>query len=219
MVATAPYVDACVAIFTILTYQHHHFGFQFLGRLRKWMPSPKQSNWRFYLDGLHSKTVIFEQVMLDQYLYVLGGRLASDVMPAQYAPVFQHHYDVQQKRIYTEIMLDSTHTLTSDVKITTEKCLPNTWQHLFSLWDEAVHFLVDQHHAWAEWMDQPQRLSQGDIEMPVPFQEIQAAEIHALVPPKLLQQWGVHHDTEVFSFVVPELDFYVIGEQILPKPH
>ena len=28
----------------------------------------------------------------------------------------------------------------------------------------------------------------GDIEMPVPFQEIQAAEIHALVPPKLLQQ-------------------------------
>ena len=27
-------------IFTILTYQHHHFGFQFLGRLRKWMPSP-----------------------------------------------------------------------------------------------------------------------------------------------------------------------------------
>lgn len=55
--------------------------------------------------------------------------------------------------------------------------------------------------------------------MPVPFQEIQAAEIHALVPPKLLQQWGVHHDTEVFSFVVPELDFYVIGEQILPKPH
>ena len=59
----------------------------------------------------------------------------------------------------------------------------------------------------------------GDIEMPVPFQEIQAVEIHALVPPKLLQQWGVHHDTEVFSFVVPELDFYVIGEQILPKPH
>lgn len=55
--------------------------------------------------------------------------------------------------------------------------------------------------------------------MPVPFQEIQAAEIHALVPPKLLQQWGVHHDTEVFSFVVPELDFYVIGEKILPKTH
>ena len=55
--------------------------------------------------------------------------------------------------------------------------------------------------------------------MPVPFQEIQAAEIHALVPPKLLQQWGVHHDTEVFSCVVPELDIYVIGEQILPKPH
>ena len=97
--------------------------------------------------------------------------------------------------------------------------MPNTWQHLFSLWDEAVHFLVDQYHAWAEWVDQPQRLSQGDIEMPVPFQEIQAAEIHALVLPKLLQQWGVHHDTEVFSFVVPELDFYVIGEQILPKPH
>ena len=77
-------------IFTILTYQHHHFGFSFLAKLRKLMPSPQQSNWRFYLDGTYPKTVIFEQVIVDQALYVIGGRIASDVMPAQYASKFHH---------------------------------------------------------------------------------------------------------------------------------
>jgi hypothetical protein len=45
-----------------------------------------------------------------------------------------------------------------------------------------VHFLVDQDHAWAEWVDQPQRMSQGDIQMPVCFEQIQAAEVLALSP-------------------------------------
>lgn len=202
-------------IFTILTYQHHHFGFQFLGRLRKWMPSPQQSNWRFYLDDSHPKTVIFEQVMLDQYLYVLGGRLASDVMPAQYAPVFQHQYHEQQKSIQTEIVLDPAYSFASNVQITGEKRLPDLWRNLFTSWDEAVHFLVDQDHAWAEWVDQPQRLSQGDIEMPIQFQQIQAAEMISLKAPQLLQQLGLEDNAEVFAFVVPELDFHVIGEQVL----
>lgn len=202
-------------IFTILTYQHHHFGFQFLGRLRKWMPSPQQSNWRFYLDDSHPKTVIFEQVVLDQYLYVLGGRLASDVMPAQYAPVFQHQYHKQQKSIHTDIMLDPAYSFASNVQITGEKRLPDSWRNVFTSWDEAVHFLVDQDHAWAEWVDQPQRLSQGDIEMPIQFQQIQAAEMISLKAPQLLQQLGLEDNAEVFAFVVPELDFHVIGEQVL----
>ncbi|ENV10871.1 hypothetical protein F966_00649 [Acinetobacter higginsii] len=202
-------------IFTILTYQHQHFGFSFLGKLRQFLPSPKQSNWRFYLDDSQPKTVIFEQVVVDQVLYVLGGRLASDVMPAQYAAIFQHQRN--QQAIQTEICLDQDYSLKSEVQITTEKQLPVTWQTLFPSWDEAVQFLVDQDHAWAEWVDQPARMSQGDIQMPVQFQQIQAAEILSLNAPQLLQQFGLDEDAEALAFVVPELDFTVLGEQVLSR--
>lgn len=202
-------------IFTILTYQHHHFGFSFLGKLRQLMPSPRQSNWRFYLDESHPKTVIFEQVIVDQALYVIGGRFASDVMPAQYASVFQHQLDEQQGSIHTEISVDKDYALISDVQITKQKQLPTAWKTLFPSWDAAVQFLVDQDHAWTEWVDQPTRMSQGDIQMPFQFQQIQAAQVRALQAPKLLQQFGLDQETEAFAFVVPALDFYVVGEKVL----
>jgi len=120
-------------IFTILTYQHHHFGFSFLGKLRQLMPSPRQSNWRFYLDESHPKTVIFEQVIVDQALYVIGGRFASDVMPAQYASVFHHQFDEQQGSINTEISVDKDYALISDVQITKQKQLPTAWEIAFPM--------------------------------------------------------------------------------------
>ncbi|ENX62076.1 MULTISPECIES: DUF2071 domain-containing protein [Acinetobacter] len=202
-------------IFTILTYQHQHFGFSFLGKLRQFMPSPKQSNWRFYLNDSQPKTVIFEQVVVDQVLYVLGGRLASDVMPAQYASTFQHQRT--EHLIHTEMSVDERYSLKSDVQMIKKKQLPDAWQRLFCSWEDAVEFLVDQDHAWAEWVDQPTRMSQGDIQMPVQFQQIQAAEILSLEAPQLLQQFGLDEDAEAFAFVVPALDFAVLGEQILSQ--
>jgi len=202
-------------VFTILSYQHHHFGFRFLGPFRRWMPSPRQSNWRFYLNDTAPKTVIFEQVLIDHALYVVGGRLASDVMPAQYAAKFEHQFDSKQQAIQTEVYLDQDYSFKSHVGIRQEKSLPATWQNLFDSWADAVHFLVDQDHAWAEWVDQPQRMSQGDIQMPVCFEQIQAAEVLALSPPELLKQFQIDADADVFAFVIPALDFHVLNEKIL----
>ena len=199
-------------IFSILTYQHQHFGFSFLGRLRQLMPSPRQSNWRFYIaPELQDKTVIFEQVMIDQQLYVLCGRLASDAMPAQYALQFVH--ERQDDIIQTQIELDVLYRLSSAVQITADQRLPQAWQTLFDSWDEAIAYLVDQDHAWVEWVDQPERLSQGDIEMPFDFNQIQAAQVLNIDCP-LLQQWGVL-EQDVFAFVVPALNFYVKHETAL----
>lgn len=199
-------------IFTVLTYQHEHFGFSFLGWLRKLMPSPKQSNWRFYIEPQQQdKTVIFEQVIVDQKLYVLSGRLASDAMPAQFSKPFIHQKVDQQ--IQTQLQIDSTYQLSSSVDISSDKQLPVTWQDLFSSWDEAVRYLADQDHAWVEWVDQPENLSQGDIEMPFDFSQIQAAKVQE-VHCSLLQKWGVN-EQDIFAFVVPELDFYVKSETVL----
>lgn len=197
-------------IFTILTYQHQHFGFSFLGGLRKLMPSPKQSNWRFYIDpDQQDKTVIFEQVVVDQKLYVLNGRLASDAMPAQYATPFIH--EQTGHIIQTQLEVDSTYQLSSTVQYSDSKILPASWLGLFSSWDEAIRYLVDQDHAWVEWVDQTDKLSQGDIEMPVDFNQIKPAQVVDMHCP-LLQEWAVN-EQDCFAFVVPELDFYVNNEK------
>jgi hypothetical protein len=62
-------------------------------------------------------------------------------------------------------------------------------ENVFSSWREAITYLVDQDHAWVEWVDQPERLSQGDIEMPFDFNQIQAAQVSNIDCP-LLPQWG-----------------------------
>jgi hypothetical protein len=201
-------------IFTILTYQHQHFGFSFLGRLRQFMPSPQQSNWRFYVaPEQQDKTVIFEQVMIDQKFYVLSGRLASDAMPAQYAQQFVH--ERQGDIILTQIELDTLYRLSSLVQINADQQLPQAWKTLFDSWEEAITYLVDQDHAWVEWVDQPERLSQGDIEMPFDLNQIQAAQVSNIDCP-LLRQWGVR-EQDVFAFVVPELNFYVKNETSLDE--
>ncbi len=199
-------------IFTILTYQHEHFGFAFLGWFRKLMPSPKQSNWRFYIEPQQQdKTVIFEQVMVDQKLYVFSGRMASDAMPAQFAQPFIHRKIDSQ--IKTQVHVDSAYQLSSTVEMNTDQQLPETWQDLFPSWDEAIRYLVDQDHAWVEWVDQPEKISQGDIEMPFNFSQIQAAKVLDIDCP-LLKDWGVDAQ-DAFAFVVPALDFYVRNESVL----
>ena len=199
-------------IFTILTYQHHHFGFSFLKTLRKWMPSPKQSNWRFYISpDQQEKTAFFDQVIVDQMMYVMSGRLASDAMPAQYAIQFLHQ-KIQQ-HIQTDIQLDAEYQLQSLVQINHYKSLPLAWGDFFSSWDEAIRYLVDQEHAWVEWVDQPQKLSQGDIEMPFDFDQIQAVDVLNIHCP-LFKEWGVN-EQDVFAFIVPQVDFHVRNERPL----
>ena len=146
--------------------------------------------------------------MIDQQLYVLSGRLASDAMPAQYAKKFVHQ--VSEQLIQTELELDPVYQLSSTVQINTDPRLPEAWQNLFLSWDEAIQYLAEQDHAWVEWVDQPEKLSQGDIEMPFDFSQVLPAQVLNIACP-LLQQWGVR-EQDVFAFVVPTLDFYVRNE-------
>lgn len=80
----------------------------------------KQSNWRFYIEPQQQdKTVIFEQVVVDQKLYVLSGRLASDAMPAQFSQPFIHQKNNSQ--IHTQLHVDECYQLSSTVEINTDQ--------------------------------------------------------------------------------------------------
>jgi hypothetical protein len=75
--------DGRYALFTFLTYQHHDFGFAFLGKLRSVFPSPVQSNWRIHV--LDPRTgvqgISFVTNAVTHVVPALGARLLTEGMP------------------------------------------------------------------------------------------------------------------------------------------
>ncbi len=71
------------ALFTFLTYRHGHFGFRFLGPLRRLMPSPVQTNWRIHVRDPRSQKsgITFVTNAITSTLQALGARLLSEGMP------------------------------------------------------------------------------------------------------------------------------------------
>lgn len=201
-------------IFTILFYHHHHFGLHCLGPFRKIFPSPKQSNWRFYLaDELVPKTVIFEQIVVDKMLYVCGGRVLSDAMPAQYDPNFHHQVKEHEKGldIQAGIEMDEKYRLQVSLNTDAEPHLPTQWQNVFETWNEALDFFVPQEHVWVECVDNPQKLSQGNIRIVTDMDDIKALKINAIDCP-LLDEFNIDLTEPALCFYIPHLDFHVLGE-------
>lgn len=201
-------------IFSILFYHHHHFGLHCFGAARKIFPSPRQSNWRFYLaDDLLPKTVIFEQIVVDKMLYVMGGRVLSDAMPAQYDPNFQHQVQTtaHDLNIHAKIQMDERYCLDVKLKNVEGKQLTGQWANIFPEWKDALAFFVPQEHVWVECVDQPQQLSQGNIQIVSDFEQIRALEIQHLDCP-LLAEFGIGADSQPLCFFIPNLDFHVMGE-------
>ncbi len=201
-------------IFSILFYHHHHFGLHCFGPARKIFPSPHQSNWRFYLAAdLLPKTVIFEQIVVDKMLHVMGGRMLSDAMPAQYDPNFVHHVEQGEAhlKIHAKINMDERYCLDVKLKNTVEQPLQGDWANVFPTWDDALEFFVPQEHVWVECVDQPQQLSQGNIQIVSDFAQIRPLEIQEIDCP-LLAEFGIDAQSKALCFFIPHLDFHVLGE-------
>lgn len=204
-------------IFTILFYHHHHFGLHCLGPLRKVFPSPRQSNWRFYLtEELLPKTVVFEQIVVDQMLYVTGGRMLSDAMPAQFDPNFQHtvQHTEQGLKIQAKIKMDDRYEMQVSLASKHEKALPSDWATVFADWDSAMQYFVPQEHVWVECVDQPMQLSQANIRIDTDYQAIQTLTLEQFECP-LLHEFGITEEDQALCFFLPHLDFHVLGEQAL----
>ncbi|MBK8258236.1 MAG: DUF2071 domain-containing protein [Polyangiaceae bacterium] len=70
-------------LFTFLTYQHHHFGFRILGPLRRFMPSPVQTNWRIHVRDPRRGTlgIYFVTNAITNTFQAVGARMLTEGMP------------------------------------------------------------------------------------------------------------------------------------------
>lgn len=70
------------ALFSVLTYTHGNFGPRCFGPLRKFCPSPVQSNWRIHVtDSSGAQGIYFISTAIDDTLLALAARWLSDGVP------------------------------------------------------------------------------------------------------------------------------------------
>jgi hypothetical protein len=71
------------ALFSFLTFRHGHFGFAFLGPLRRWLPSPVQTNWRIHVRDPRTghEGIYFLTNAITSLVPALGARMLTEGMP------------------------------------------------------------------------------------------------------------------------------------------
>jgi hypothetical protein len=199
-------------VLSILTYRHGHFGPRALGPLRRLCPSPIQSNWRLYVEpespGRGRDAIYFVKTVLDMASYVLGGRLASDGLPAHLARRIEHRRD--GAAIVTDIDpgYGSAPDLRSLVRETESRTLPAAFAACFGSWAGAVRYLVEQNRAVSVHTAHG-RILESRISIPISVASVLPAAVE-----RAESRWlaSIVEGCEPFAFVVPRVAFAALGE-------
>ena len=190
--------------FTILTYRHGHFGPALAGSARRLLPSPLQSNWRFYLEV--PGKVYFVRNVMDSTLHALGTRLFSDILPTHLPARFVHERDGEEYATVIEPGTGSAPLLEARARVSGRRELPLDLAGAFANWDEAVGFLACQHTAMIE-VPGLGRMAESEISLPIPLDEVLPLKATSVACPMAGTDAGTP-----FCFAVPRVQFRVLSE-------
>lgn len=204
-------------VVSLLTYRHGHFGPAIFGPLRWLLPSPTQSNWRFYVlpenkqaarDGIY-----FFKTMLSQPLYTFGSRLLSDGLPSHWAPTLIHECVRRpgHDMLWTVIEAGRSNApdLRAELRTVEARVLPESWSRAFESWEQAVQYLIEQNRGLNVHPHIGQVI-ESRISIPITLADIKAAECSSAVESEWLKD--VIMACDCFAFVVPSLTFRALGE-------
>lgn len=205
--------------FTILTYRHGGFGPAALGPLRRLLPSPLQSNWRWYLQREDEPsdampTVLFARNVMDSLPHVIGARLLSDAMQPHLAADFVHRLDAD--RIVTSI--DPGQGSAPRMRAVLRDVDPapvdaTWWTGRFGSREQAWEFLACQKAALAIAPDG--RIALTRIDLPVNITHVRPLSVAAdgIECPLLGAMGG--GAGQAFCFLLPRVPFRVVSERLL----
>ena len=202
--------------YTILSYRHGHFGPALAGPLRSLMPSPRQSNWRWYLhrddDPDGTPVVLFDRNVMDQLPFVAGARAFSDAMQPHLSTRFEH-----------VVRADGGGYTLIEGGQGSAPALHLQWQAAAG-WDDAgwaaafgghqalLRFLSCQDEAIARTCDQ--RWASTRIALPVEVDSLQPLRLIGELQCPRLQAMGVALH-EGLAFRLPRVPFRVVSERLL----
>ena len=167
------------ALFTFLSFQHHDFGFAFLGKLRRLFPSPVQSNWRIHVVDPRTgrQGVYFVTNAVSHLLPALGARLLTEGMPMHVLHAARLERD-QDGAI--RLLLDPGTGSAPDANLSLRPlpgtpALPASWQIAWRNYREFLAYCVPQDRALAT---QPlrRRTTRQEIELGIPLDACEPLE-------------------------------------------
>lgn len=145
-----------MALFSILTFKHKHFGPQFFGDLRKLMPEAIVSNWRIHVRDPKSGLtgIYFLSNTTNKLAISLGARLLSEAMPMHLAESANLHIGAQEVLANLNPGSGSAADLDAKLqptapsaKISESPSLPAAWIDCFGSFEGFLNYCVPQERA------------------------------------------------------------------------
>lgn len=192
------------ALFTFLTYQHGHFGFAFLGPLRRFLPSPVQTNWRIHVTDPRTKHqgIYFLTNAITSTVPALAARLTTEGMPMH---VLQRGL-VKREGDAIAITLDPGRGSAPDAEIRLQRSetptLSGAWAECWPDYRAFLAYCVPQDRAMSS---QPLRgrISRQEIDLGIPLDS--CAPLAGTVKSRAAD--AIAHASEPICFYVPSVSF------------
>jgi len=158
------------ALFTFLTFRHNHFGFAFLGPLRKLLPPSVQTNWRVHVRDPNTghRGIYFFTNAITATMPALAARLTTEGMPMHVL----RGASVTRSDAGIEVVLDPGSGTAPDAKVSlrrsTEPALVGAWAECWMDWRDFLSYCVPQDRAMSS---QPlrKRISRQEIDLGIPI--------------------------------------------------
>lgn len=205
--------------YTILSYRHGHFGPALAGPLRTLLPSPLQSNWRWYLrregDPAATPVVLFDRNTMDHIAYVAGARAWSDAMQPHLAARFVHALQADGGG---STRIDPGQGSAPALRMQwrpADHWDDAPWQPAFGTREALLRFLTCQDEAIARTCDG--RWARTCIALPVDPASLQPLRLTGTLACPRLQDLGVRLE-EGLAFRLPRVAFRVVSERLLLIP-
>ena len=160
------------AIFTFLTYRHGHFAPRATGPLRRFAPSPVQSNWRIHVrDPRTGKSgITFVTNAVSSTLYALAARTLADGMPMHVPARATLARDGATLRLAMDGGAGTAPDCEATLREASARELPEALRPLFPSYDAFLEIVVPQDRAFSTqpWRDQ---ITRHEIVLGIPLAE------------------------------------------------
>ncbi|MBH1664208.1 hypothetical protein ABE543_08120 [Stenotrophomonas sp. TWI169] len=202
--------------YTILSYRHGHFGPALAGPLRALMPSPQQSNWRWYLrrddDPDGTPVVLFDRNVMDQLAFVAGARAFSDAMQPHLSVRFAHVLEADGGG---HTLIEGGHGSAPALRLQWQVAAgwdDATWSAAFGGHHALLRFLTCQDEAIARTCDG--HWASTRIDLPVELTHLRPLHLQGTLQCPRLQAMGVALP-DGLAFHLPRVLFRVVSERLL----
>ena len=163
--------DGKYGLFSFLTYKHGHFGFRVLGSLRRFMPSPVQTNWRIHVwdPRTNHRGIYFLTNAITNGFQALGARLLAEGMPMH---ILRRGEVGRDEHGMMQVSLDPGVGTAPDAKATLSSSSPPeleaAWRECFNDFQDFLAYCVPQDRALSTqpWANE---VTRHEIQLGIPL--------------------------------------------------